>query len=66
MKTCPECGRNENKTKFYRKSTHCQDCNESYAKGVLDLVREHYQPEYPKHIQDYLNKRQERLEKQEK
>jgi hypothetical protein len=62
MHTCPDCGLNDQETVFYRKSTHCMVCNEKFCKNAMDLVREHYKPEYPPHIQEYLDKRRERLE----
>ena len=63
MRTCPECGETEENRKFYPKSEHCQICNLAFYEnqGIGELLRRFYQPEYPPHIQEYLDKRKERL-----
>lgn len=63
MKYCPDCGKSEQETMFYPKSTCCKACNqEAYGNYSLgDLLKKFYQPEYPPHIQAYLDKRKERL-----
>jgi hypothetical protein len=61
MKHCPDCKQDKPTNQFYRKSEHCMSCNEKYCRNVMDLIRHTYKPEYPPHIQEYLDKRRERM-----
>lgn len=62
MKTCQTCGKDKPTKAFAGKSEHCRDCDTDFVQSVMEVVRGYYQPVYPPHIQEYLEKRQKEQE----
>jgi hypothetical protein len=62
MKVCKTCKVEKPNNKFAGKSEHCRDCDTEFVQSVMEVVRGFYQPEYPPHIQEYLDNRRKQQE----
>lgn len=62
MKVCQTCKEEKPNKQFAKGSDHCRDCDYEFVTSLMEVVRGYYQPEYPPHIQEYLDKRKKQQE----